>query len=285
MLKKWTLSVLCFFPILLSAEIRETDSIETVYSLVDEDTLVLLGMTDTITDSVIDVGSQPWRHLTRKLLTPIQDIYQPGNLHDEWTYKVEISVPVKPVQPEMINWIHTLQQQGIPVFCVTGRGRKMWYSTPRSHVDRLTEKVLSSVDVDFSKTKVPEALTQANSQFFHKGIFYCASIDNKGELLSKIFQETNYRPKKVIMVDVKLDQLECMEKKMQEAGIPGVYFLYRRTARDRRDFNPLIALFQLKFLLEKDRVLSNEEAAEKILQLNNPSTEKLFNELLLLSNK
>ncbi len=279
----WFLGIISSFPIFISGEILETDSIETIYSHVEEDTLVLLGMTDTITDSVLQVGSQPWRYLIRKLLSTIQDIYQPGNLHDQWTYKVETSVPVKAVQPEMIEWINYLQQRGIPVFCVTGRGRNLWYSTPTPDVDVLTERVLQSVGVDFSKTKIPKALLKVDSQFFYKGIFYCARWNRKGELLSQIFQDVNYRPKKIVMVDVKLDQLKCMEKKMQETGIPGVYVLYQKTAKNFKSFNSKGALLQLKFLIEESQLLGDAEAAEKILPLSSPSLEEYFKELFSIS--
>ena len=127
-MKKWVMRLALLLPALLKADIIETTNIEDVYSHVEEGTLVLLGMTDTISDSVLSLGSKPWRHYIRRNVRKTQDLEQAGNLHDQWTFYVATSIPVKPVQKEIVEWIDILQQQEIPIFCLTGRGRNVWYS-------------------------------------------------------------------------------------------------------------------------------------------------------------
>lgn len=271
MKKNWFFGFILLIPSLLRADIIEANSIEEIYPHVEEGTVVLLGMTDTIIDSTLSLGSKPWRQYIRRQLRPFQDLTEAGNLHDQWTYYVATQVPIKPVQNEFVEWIDKLQQQETPVyvFCITGRGRDVWYSSLVTAVDDLTEKQLKSIGIDFEKSKVPEELKKADPKFFHHGIFYFDPY-SKGEFIEKILQETGYRPKKIVLVDDKWSELKSAEEKLVEAGIPHVCVLYQRTEKERKSFKPLIATLQLQSLFENGSPLSEEEAAEKAEKLANP---------------
>ncbi len=279
-MKNWFVGIALLIPSLLRAESIEVDTIEKVYPYVEEGTLVLLGMTDTIIDSSQSLGSKPWRHYIRRQLRPFQDIEEAGNLHDQWTCLVARSVPVKPVENEIVQWIDKLQQEEIPVFCLTGRGRNMWYASIVPQIDKLTDFQLKSIGVDFEKTKVPEALKKTDPQFFYHGIFYTDPYE-KGEFLDKIFQETEYTPKKVVVIDDKWDQLKSVEQELTEAGIPNVCVLYQRAEKNRKDFNALLSTVQLKALLEKGTVLTDEEAAAKVEKFENTSADEYFKKFLM----
>ncbi|HUD01610.1 MAG TPA: DUF2608 domain-containing protein [Rhabdochlamydiaceae bacterium] len=278
-MKNWFIGIVLLIPSLLKAEIIETDNIQDIYPYVEEGTLVLLGMTDTITDSSLSLGSKPWRQYIRRNLRKVQDLNQAGNLHDQWTYSVAMQVPVRPVQKEVVEWIAKLQQQDTPVFCLTGRGRNVWYNTIVQQVDQLTDYQLKNIGIHLEETKVPEALTKVDPQLFHHGIFYTDPYD-KGAFIERILQETGYQPKKVVVVDDKWDQLKAVEEKLIEADIPHVCVLYQRAEKERKDFNPLITVLQLQALFETGTVITDDEAAVKASKLENPSADELFKKLV-----
>jgi len=278
-MKNWLMGLALILPTLLSAEIIETNNIEDVYPHVEEGAFVLLGMTDTITESTLSLGSKPWRQFVRRNLRKIQDLEQPGNLHDQWTFYVATSVPVKPVQKETVEWIDKLQKEEVPVFCITGRGRNVWYSSIYDKVDKVTEFQLGTMKIDFTKSKVPEELKKISSRQFHNGVFYADPYAH-GEFLDQILLETGYRPTKIIMVDDKWEQLKSVEEKLTEAGIPHVCVHYQRAEKERKDFNPLVSLVQLESLLKNNFAVSEEEAIEKASKLENPSADEFFKELV-----
>jgi hypothetical protein len=261
-MKNWIMGLVMLLPSLLRAEIIETTNIEDVYPHVEEGTIVLLGMTDTISDSVLSLGSKPWRQYIRRSLRGIQDLDKAVNLHDQWTYCVATKIPVKPVQKEIVQWIDTLQKNSIPVFCLTGRGRNVWYATVVDQVDNFTDFQLKDLGIDLKKSKVPEELQNADPRLFHNGVFYTDPY-TKGEFIDKILQDTGYQPKKVIIVDDKWDQIQSAHEKLTEAGIFHICVLYQRAEKERKNFNPLVAMLQLESLLENGVSLLENEAIEK----------------------
>jgi hypothetical protein len=124
---KWLIGFF-LFPALLRADIIETTQIKDAYAHVEEGTLVLIDMDETLIDSVLSFGSGAWRHYMRsQLLKEKYDLTLSFNEHDMWTYAAARFVPVKPVEPAMVEWIAELQRNDIPVFCYTARARNRWY--------------------------------------------------------------------------------------------------------------------------------------------------------------
>ncbi|HEY5235267.1 MAG TPA: DUF2608 domain-containing protein [Rhabdochlamydiaceae bacterium] len=277
-MKNWIMGLALLLPSLLRADIIETNNIEDVYPHVEEGTIVFLGMTDTISDSVLSLGSKPWRHYIRRNVRKIQELDEAGNLHDQWTFYVAASIPVKPVQKEIVEWIDTLQKNNTPVFCLTGRGRSVWYATVVDQVDNFTDFQLKSMGIDLKKSKVPEELQKADPQLFHNGVFYTDPY-TKGGFIDKILQETGYQPKKIVVVDDQWHQLQSVEEKLTEAGIPHVCVLYQRAEKERKNFNPVIALLQLESLFEKGIPLYEDEAVEKA-KTETTTADELFKKLV-----
>lgn len=278
-MKNWIMGLAMLLPSLLRADMIETTNIEDVYPHVEEGTIVLLGMTDTISDSMLSLGSKPWRHYILRNVRKNQNLDEAGNLHDLWTFYVASSIPVKPVQKEIVEWIDTLQNDNIPVFCLTGRGRNVWYATVIDQVDSFTDFQLSSMGIDLKKSTVPEKLQKADPRLLHNGVFYTDPY-SKGEFIDKIFQDTGYQPKKVIVVDDKWHELKSIEEKLTEAGIAHVCVLYQRAEKERKNFNPLVAMLQLESLFEKGVALLEHEAIEKA-KTEKTTADELFKKLVV----
>lgn len=277
-MKNWIMGLVLLLPSLMKADIIETNNIEDIYSHVEEGTLVLLGMTDTISDSMLSLGSKPWRQYIRRNVKQIQDLDEAGNLYDLWTYYVATSIPVMPVQKEIVQWIDTLQEKEVPVFCLTNRGRNVWYASIVDQVDNFTDFQLSRMGIDLKKSKVPEELQKVDPQLFHNGVFYTDPY-TKGIFIDNILQETGYQPKKIIVIDDQWHQLQSVEEKLTEAGVPHISVLYQRAEKERKNFNPLAAMLQLEALFEKGVSLLEDEAIEKA-KTETTTADELFKKLV-----
>ena len=277
-MKNWIMGLAMLLPSLLRADMIETTNIEDVYPHVEEGTIVLLGMTDTMSDSMLSLGSKPWRHYIRRNVRGNQNLDEAGNLHDLWTFYVAASIPVKPAQKEIVEWIDTLQKDNIPVFCLTGRGRNVWYVTVIDKIDNFTDFQLENLGIDLKKSTVPEKLQKADPRLFHNGVFYTDPY-TKGDFIDKIFQDTGYQPKKVVVVDDKWHELKSIEEKLTEAGIAHVCVLYQRAEKERKNFNPLVAMLQLESLFEKGVALLEHEAIEKA-KTEKTTADELFKKLV-----
>jgi hypothetical protein len=274
-MKNW-MTLLFLIPALLKAEIIETTQIKDAFAHVDQDTLVLIDMDDTLVQSALSVGSGAWRNYVRKQLGQINvDLSQPFNDHDAWTYAAAKIVPVKAVEEEIVPWIAKQQELGTPVFCFTARGRNMWYATPFDQIDQLTISQQRMVGVDFSKTKVPAELEKTNPLYFYQGTFYAKPF-KKGEFLAKIFEETGYRPKKVVFIEDHEEAVKSVDAKLTEAQIPHVCIWYKKVEAGSANFKPLVATLQLNFMYDNAFAPSDADALVEADKVGHNYADEIF---------
>ena len=132
--------------------------------------------------------------------------------------------------------------------------------------------------IDLKKSKVPEELKTADPQLFHNGVFYTDPY-TQGGFIEKILDETGYQPKKIVIVDDQVHQLLSADEKLTEAGIDHVCFLYQKAEKERKNFNPLVALLQLESLFENGVPLYEDEAIEKA-KVADTTADELFKKLV-----
>lgn len=158
------------------------------------------------------------------------------------------------------------------------------YSSQVPDIDKLTEKLLDKINIDFAKTKIPPQLSEMAimfADFFHHGIIYTTNSVNKGELLQKILEKTGYRPSKIVLVDDKLDSLNSVESAMKKFGIEFIGFAYLRTAKEHVNFDPVVANIQLDCLMTKGIILSDDEAAQiKVERFTDVNPDAYFIEIV-----
>jgi FMN phosphatase YigB (HAD superfamily) len=253
---------LCFVlvPFLANAKIIETLKFEELLAHADSETLVLIDMDDTLTDSTLTLGSSSWRHFLRKHFKGQKHPVVQIDTHDYYAYLAAKHVPVKTVEETTLKVVQTLQGKKIPTLCLTGRGKNRWYSSSIDHIDDLTKKQLLSVNIDFRQSSVPVNLNEQDIPFYSDGILFSAG-KRKGELLKELFTQLNYSPKKVVMIDDKEEELRSIEQALQEMGIPFLGLWYRYIEKNQQ-FNPQIANIQLEKMLQQQHLLSDEEASQ-----------------------
>lgn len=241
----------------MPAEIRPISTIEAVLPEMTDDTLVLFNIAEVLMDTETSLGTSAWRRYVRKKVTSRQ--------HDLLTLLVFQKVAPKPPEPVLPALIKSLQVRGLTVFAFTSRGRHEWYSSQIQDVDLITEALLNQIDIDFTRTKLPATLAQLPEimhDHFHAGILYATNTMDKGEMLTQLLKKTGYRPAKVVFIDDKIEGLESVQEAMKTLGIPFVGFAYNRTALDHKNYDPMIANIQLENLLFRNKVLSDDEAAQ-----------------------
>lgn len=247
----------------LSATIVEIQQMDQILPAVEENTLLLFNISEVVLDSSIDLGTSPWRKYVKNIAAKWNKAVN-CNVHDELTLFAARNIPPKAVEEITPQIIANYQNQGLPVLAFTSRGRTEWYSTEVPGVDQLTEDLLHRLNVNFEASKLPAQWQNikegAFAPYFHHGIIYANHMD-KGEFLKQLLTETGYMPAKIVFVDDKRDSLETVENALKDLGVPFVGFWYPRTAKDHRDFSPMIAHIQLQSLIFENRVLSNAEAA------------------------
>jgi hypothetical protein len=247
----------------LTAEIVETDQIETILPAIEQDTLVLFNIAEVLTDSEISLGSSPWRAYLREQAPNLTHI--PYHVHDKLTWLAFNCIPHKPVETITPAIIQYLQEKEIAVAAFTSRGRTEWYSTEIQGVDEATENVLSLMFIDFAKSSLPFVFIQmeGNPYLLHyrNGIFYSNHM-KKGDFLKQLLEDSGYKPSSVVFVDDKRDSLESVEAALKELNIPFHGFWYTHTKKDRINFSPMVANIQLEALIKNHKLLSDKEAQD-----------------------
>lgn len=261
----------------LSADIARITDIEAIHPYIQNQyTLVFFNIAEVLTDTPTSLGSSPWRKYIRKRVTSEQ--------HDWLTLYIFKNLPHKPVDEKTVELIQQYQEQGVPVLAFTSRGRHEWYASQINGIDLLTEEVLRSLGYDFRNTQLPIALsglTDLFPSYYHEGIIYAGNEIEKGELLSLILNQTGYNPSSIVFVDDKEDSLKISESAIASLNIPFKGFVYEKTLQDHLDFDPMIATLQLEWLLFKNLIISDAEAAEiKNTHYQNIDPEIYFFELM-----
>jgi len=264
MLKNLFISLLLATPLLsnnLQAEIKTITNIVEIVPSVENDTLVFFNIAEVLTDSEISLGCSPWRKNIKKI-APNWIV----NVHDSLTLLIASEIPHKCVESITPQLIEQWQNDGLAVMAFTSRGRSEWYDTKVEGVDKLTEKMLKNIGIDFSKTKLPIAFNNLDERYgpyYSKGIIY-ASHHEKDELLVEILQSTKYFPHKIVFIDDKIESLIKLQETMDKLGIPFEGYCYKRTAEEHKNFKPMIAHIQLYYFIN-NKVILSDEVAEKLL--------------------
>lgn len=261
------LIALFFLSCSLHASLITTNSIADIEKDIDDQTLVIFNIAEVLLDTETQLGTQNWRKYVRQRLEP--------QLHDRLTLLVFEKVPPKAVEQVTPQLIERLQSK-VRVLAFTSRGRNEWYSSQIPHIDTITEKALKQVGLDFSKSK-PLAF---DPFYFHDGIVYGTNNREKGELLVEFLRTNQLKPSRIVFVDDKKDSLVEVEGEMQKLGIPFSGYVYQRTAADHQNFDPVIANIQLDWLLNQNKVISDEEAQRIKASMPGVDPEAYFNQLI-----
>jgi hypothetical protein len=248
------------------AEVREAPTMARALEGVDQDTLVIFDLDNTVMTPPQSLGGEEWYDY---FVAKRTEEFKAQGLNEreakekaidkglkEWN-QFHQNAKVIPVEIDTPSLINTIQLRGIQTMALTARPDSLGEAT-------VTQ--LKSIGITMDKNPiVREDLTidGTNPSKFYKGILLVGPKNNKGEVLAKFLQQLQLHPKKIIFVDNKQHHVIDVEKALVEMKTS--YFGRRYGAADQKIacMNKQVVEIQHRYFFGD--VLSNADA-EKLLK-------------------
>lgn len=204
----------------------EIKAIAQVENYVDEKTLVVYDLDNTVYRPVQLIGRDEWfeAHLKREQLGT-RDFKQALATTLEVYDKVHEISQVIPVEENLADIISIMQAKN-DVIALTARGGNLATATIRQ---------LNSINVDFNKGKfkdqnfdlLPQQSLASRKALSNSGIVFCNGGD-KGEYLKDYLDKIGYRPQRIVCVEDKEINLDKIKKMTDSLGIDfiGLHYTY-----------------------------------------------------------
>jgi len=252
--------VILFPSLNLYATIIESDNLEDVYKYVDQDSLVVFDIDNTI--AIVSMGIEPWvKHKTDKLVKKGLNRKEAFHFVLSMFFLISKFTTLLPTEnsPEVIC---NLQKKVIPVIALTKRGFPVCKPTVKGLKDigiDLSHNGLLEKDLDLAVTHIGK---------FSHGIIFAGSND-KGKMLFLFFKKINYAPKKIVFVDDGMHQVESVQKACKEHKIPFVGMRFSLMDKMKKEFRlpeaeKIIHQLKIKAGFEPLGSTMSDEQSEKI---------------------
>lgn len=251
------LSLCLFNSFNLPARVIETSQMSDILQSVEDSTLVLFDVDETLIHSRTMLGSQKARyflnaHFKLKNLSLAQ--------REGLFWKVVKAVPVKLVEPYTADLINGLKsKKNVTVLGLTARGCVPHDDTdPKSN---FTAHQLKSVNIDFSEHLHLYDLKDHSSKklVFRDGIIFTEGRLKGGDLKA-FLAFAGLSVDKVIFVDDKLEQVNAVNEAMEKKGILCDCYHYTHLVVNPPKFDSETILIQLDHLLTTGQILDDDQA-------------------------
>lgn len=262
----------------LSAEVKEIDRIHEIANDVNQDTILLLDIDETLIESPIMLDGKAWRKYVSALLTKKYGDEKGPEIHDRITYFLGKNVPYIPVEASAPALIQDFQNNQVAVFGFTARGKDFWYDLPAPDGQEMGILHLEQggFNFDVPYESVDQALLTHVS--FGQGVFFAYPIEDKGTLTLEVFSLASRLPSRVVFVDDKLTNVQAVDKALQQLGIASVCYYY--TLANQRPFDPMVAYIQMEKLFCEGVILSDNEALGIKAEYDHQNSDQLFLDLV-----
>lgn len=214
------------------AVIFESNNITDILPYVEQDTLVIFDLDDTIFRTPSMLGNDAWFNYQ------VETKVQQGFSYNQATQEtlplymiIQYFSQLEIVDPKTPAFIADLQNKNIKVMALSARSIGLMETTKYE---------LLNLGVFFAKN--PPATSEFSLGITHKayysdGILFGAN-NNKGTLLLQFFDDIQYHPNKVVFVDDKRSHLEAIESATQSRGITFVGLRYSAEDGRKASFDP-----------------------------------------------
>jgi hypothetical protein len=246
----------CLFTLLfclstLEAKIIQTNQIEDVIPLIDQDTWFLVDL-----DNCMFEGAQAVGHAFC-FYDDLQQRMEKGMSRDEaisdaypgWV-RAQSVCTVKPLQESFVPTLLALQAKGITIMGFTHR---------QSAVAGPTVRQVASLGFDFTITapsKSSFTIPAAIPALYSQGILFVGDYNKKIDIFTPFLSLIKRSPTKVVFIDDKRKNVEELEA-LTKNGIEYIGVHYTAIEDAKPVYDRKIAEFQRKFL---DQMISNEAA-------------------------
>lgn len=241
-----------------NGEFLEIDSLKEMLPYIDQNSLLLLDIDNTLMEPVQSLGGDQWfRHHKKELL-------QQGLSHNEaleqslrdWRAVQHLS-KMQAVEDTTAEIVSRLQEEGYPLMGLTTRGLGM---------STLTVQQLDSIGIDLHFTSPSHQdvfFVNERGNLYHRGVLFTAG-SHKGEALRLFLEQAEYHPKRVVFVNDKHSHIIPVEKTCLELGIPFLGLRYSYLDEKVAHFQPEVAAVQWD---QFGHILSDEEAQLQLTEI------------------
>jgi len=229
----------CFLLItsFLFSEIIEVEGFRELEKVADHEMLVLIDLDNTLVEPKSSYGGTLWfDHQVNRLLekgVPINDAL--AEVNARWL-AAQNRVSVKTRDKEASTIIRRLQRKNCTVLALTHRCPECRFATMRQ---------LEDLQVDFSITSpIAEELIldYPHSPRLFEGVIFVHDANEKGAVLKKLMKQLDWKPKKIVFIDDKWNNLLSVDRELSTYGCEThcLHLLDRRTEK----FDPQLADLQ-----------------------------------------
>lgn len=243
-----------------NAAVYEIKSMSQILPVIDQNTLVVFDIDNTISEPTQTLGSDQWA------MNEIARFKAQGL--DERTAKdsgvarfaqVQMRTAVKAVEPQTPQLIHYLQNNKVRVLALTARPL---------NIALRTFQQLMSLGVNLSLTAPQaEVKTQLGTEpvIYYQGVLTVGPHNNKGQVLFNFIKNYVTQPiSKIVFVDDKAHNVKDVENGLKPVNVP--HFEYRYGAADKKasEFNSKIGDVQWQVFVKTGRVISDAQAQQML---------------------
>lgn len=244
------------------ATIVETNEFADVLNYTDNNTLVLLNVTDTLYAPSTTLGDNLWRqYFTARVEALIPDANVAQTYADKIKNRIVTSIPKKAVEEKIPGIIHDLQSQRIPVLGLT---QKKLATTYAANFGEITSNHLKSSDIDLEPTlSYLQSVKPQQSPAYT--LAYGMIFTNKqpvGPAVLSFIQTLDKVPSKIVVVDNTLASLEEIESALNGQPVTFIGLRYGRCDERKAKFDPALGNIQFVSFMLNGRILTDEEALE-----------------------
>lgn len=220
-------------------KIVESNKIVDLLDYVDEETLVLLDIDNTLIESMQHVGSVAWfSYMLDKLENTGLDTKEAINrIYPVWL-ELQYAVQVRTVEKDTASVVKQLHNQGIKTMGLTARGFDL---------GKRTVEQLNSVEIFIENNTIYHKKVELDTlSGFVDGILFMNPEGDKGERLFQFLDKINFSLKKVVFVDDSPFFIDGVKSFFVEKKIPFIGIRYGGADARLKTFSPAHADDELR---------------------------------------
>jgi hypothetical protein len=241
------------------AEIKEIQSMAEILPYINDQTLLVFDLDNTVMEPVQTLGSDQWFHYL------LNQSYTVDQAVAVWSQVQPVSQmeAVESITPEIIK---QGQLAGLKVMALTAR--------PPS-LAQTTETQLLSVGVDFQGSPVFENDITDISGLGDQGPEYIRGIEfvspklSKGEALVQFLHQIHFKPRRIVFIDDTAKHTVTVNASLNSEGIENFEFRYGALDAQVAAFDSKVATLEFQIFQKCGKIISDNDA----LQLENQSAD------------
>jgi hypothetical protein len=109
-------------------------------------------------------------------------------------------------------------------------------------------------------------VAKGEASLFKEGVLF-ANKEAKGPVLAAFLEQIDWKPKKILFLDDKLDYLQSVEEALQSKGIEFIGYHYTEVEKRSILLEEELGRLQYNHLVQYERWLNDKEALEQLFQL------------------